>query len=120
MTTLRIADGQYLTPEMTAETGDVLVDQESGEILAVGDIDDADETLDATGCVVIPGLVNAHTHAAMTLLRGYADDEPLETWLREHVWPVEAELSPEFGAHADVLGREFGFDRPDVFAQPGL
>ena len=95
MTTLRIADGQYLTPDIKVETGDVLVDQESGEILAVGDVDDADETLDATGCVVIPGLVNAHTHAAMTLLRGYADDEPLETWLREHVWPVEAELSPE-------------------------
>ncbi|MFN2301207.1 MAG: TRZ/ATZ family hydrolase [Gammaproteobacteria bacterium] len=39
--------------------------------------------------LLIPGLVNAHTHAAMTLLRGYADDYPLEIWLREHVWPAE-------------------------------
>lgn len=39
--------------------------------------------------VLIPGLVNAHTHAAMTLLRGLADDLPLETWLREGVWPAE-------------------------------
>ncbi len=39
--------------------------------------------------VLIPGLVNAHTHAAMTLLRGYADDLPLETWLSEHIWPAE-------------------------------
>jgi 5-methylthioadenosine/S-adenosylhomocysteine deaminase len=95
MTTLRIAGGQYLTPETTVETGDVLVDQDTGEILSVGDVENGDETLNATDCVVIPGLVNAHTHAAMTLLRGYADDEPLESWLREHVWPAEAQLTTE-------------------------
>ncbi|WP_461480854.1 TRZ/ATZ family hydrolase [Porticoccus sp.] len=39
--------------------------------------------------VLIPGLVNAHGHAAMTLLRGFADDYPLKTWLEEHIWPVE-------------------------------
>ena len=39
--------------------------------------------------VVFPGFVNAHTHAAMTLLRGFADDLPLERWLREAIWPVE-------------------------------
>lgn len=39
---------------------------------------------------LIPGLVNAHTHAAMTLLRGYADDLPLREWLRDHIWPAEA------------------------------
>ncbi len=39
--------------------------------------------------LVIPGLVNAHTHAAMSLFRGLADDLPLETWLREHIWPAE-------------------------------
>ena len=38
---------------------------------------------------LIPGLVNAHTHAAMTLLRGLADDLPLMQWLQEHIWPVE-------------------------------
>lgn len=42
------------------------------------------------GHVLIPGLVNAHTHAAMSLLRGLADDLPLETWLRGHIWPAEA------------------------------
>ncbi|MBS0326835.1 MAG: TRZ/ATZ family hydrolase [Proteobacteria bacterium] len=40
--------------------------------------------------VLIPGLVNAHTHAAMTLLRGIADDVPLETWLERNIWPLEA------------------------------
>ncbi len=42
------------------------------------------------GHALLPGLVNAHTHAAMTLLRGYADDLPLMTWLNEHIWPAEA------------------------------
>ena len=39
---------------------------------------------------LIPGLVNAHTHAAMTLMRGLADDLPLMTWLNDHIWPTEA------------------------------
>jgi 5-methylthioadenosine/S-adenosylhomocysteine deaminase len=47
--------------------------------------------------VVLPGLVNAHTHAAMTLLRGIADDIALKPWLEEHIWPREGRfLSPEF------------------------
>src|SRR6267143_50851 len=46
---------------------------------------------------LIPGLVNLHTHAAMTLMRGLADDLPLMTWLRDHVWPAETKhVSPEF------------------------
>ena len=45
--------------------------------------------IDRPDHVLIPGLVNAHTHAAMTLLRGFADDMPLESWLRQGVWPAE-------------------------------
>ncbi len=95
MTTLEITGGQVLRPDITVERADVLVDQDDGTILSVGDVADADETLDASDGLVIPGFVNAHCHAAMTLLRGYADDKPLETWLRESVWPVEAALTPE-------------------------
>ncbi len=43
-----------------------------------------------TGHALIPGLVNAHTHAAMTVLRGFADDLHLDTWLNDHIWPAEA------------------------------
>ncbi len=54
-------------------------------------------TIDATGQLVIPGLVNTHGHAAMTLLRGLADDLPLMTWLEENIFPAEAELvAPDF------------------------
>jgi len=53
------------------------------------------EVIDASGKLVIPGFVNAHTHAAMTLLRSYADDFPLHTWLTEKIWPVEGRLTGE-------------------------
>lgn len=45
--------------------------------------------------VLIPGLINAHGHAAMSLLRGYADDTPLMTWLEEHIWPAESQWVDE-------------------------
>lgn len=50
------------------------------------------ERLDATSCLVLPGFVNAHTHLAMTLLRGAADDLPLRDWLEHHIWPAERAL----------------------------
>lgn len=57
------------------------------------------ERISRPGHVVMPGLVNAHTHAAMTLLRGYADDMPLVQWLREHVWPAEQRWVSESFVH---------------------
>ena len=54
-----------------------------------------DERIDGTGTAIVPGFVNGHTHAAMTLFRGYADDLPLMTWLQDHIWPVEARLDAE-------------------------
>ncbi len=53
----------------------------------------AGEVLDARGMTAVPGLVNGHTHAAMTLLRGHGDDLPLKTWLEDRIWPAEARLS---------------------------
>lgn len=49
----------------------------------------ARESISLPGHALLPGLINAHTHAAMSLLRGLADDMPLQEWLREHIWPVE-------------------------------
>lgn len=57
----------------------------------------ANNSIDLPGHIVMPGLVNAHTHVAMNLLRGYADDLPLMTWLQEYIWPAEQKwVSPEF------------------------
>lgn len=50
----------------------------------------ANEQFDASGMVIMPGLINGHTHAAMTIFRGLADDLPLKSWLEEHIWPAEA------------------------------
>lgn len=53
------------------------------------------ETLSMGRALVMPGLVNVHTHAAMTLFRGLADDLPVADWLHNHIWPVEKMLTPE-------------------------
>src|SRR5918993_2841909 len=59
----------------------------------------AAEVVSRPGSVLIPGLVNAHCHNPMTLLRGVADDLPLMVWLQQHIWPVEAQvIGPEFVA----------------------
>lgn len=55
----------------------------------------SETVIDAKGSVVMPGLVNTHTHAAMTLFRGYADDLQLAEWLENHIWPAESQLRAE-------------------------
>jgi 5-methylthioadenosine/S-adenosylhomocysteine deaminase len=54
-----------------------------------------DEIVDADGAILVPPLINGHTHAAMTLFRGHGDDLPLMEWLKEKIWPVEAKLEPD-------------------------
>jgi 5-methylthioadenosine/S-adenosylhomocysteine deaminase len=54
-----------------------------------------DETIEAAGAPLVAPLVNGHTHAAMTLFRGFGGDLPLMRWLQEVVWPIEAKLEPE-------------------------
>ncbi|MDX1612507.1 MAG: amidohydrolase, partial [Candidatus Thermoplasmatota archaeon] len=56
---------------------------------------EADRVLDATGHLVLPGMVNAHTHAAMVLLRGIGDELALEAWLETRIWPMEAHFTAE-------------------------
>lgn len=64
----------------------------------------ASETVSRPHSAVLPGLVNAHTHNPMTLLRGIADDLPLKVWLQEHIWPIEgAVISPAFVADGITL-----------------
>jgi 5-methylthioadenosine/S-adenosylhomocysteine deaminase len=62
-----------------------------------------DEVLDADGLYAFPSLRNGHTHAAMTLFRGYGDDLPLMEWLRTRIWPAEARLTEDDVYHGTRL-----------------
>ena len=72
-----------------------------GEIVAFGPSSEVHSTFTAGNHValdhhvLLPGLVNAHGHAAMSLLRGFAEDAPLEEWLTKHIWPLEARVVSE-------------------------
>jgi len=84
---LRFADDRIssMSPsESTAQAGDV--------------------ELEGEGKLAISGFVNAHTHLAMVLLRGLADDVPLQVWLEDHVWPIEQQLQPEDVYWCTLLG----------------
>lgn len=59
--------------------------------------------LDASGCAVLPGLINGHTHAPMTIFRGLADDLPLMEWLENYIFPVEAHLKGEWVRYGALL-----------------
>ena len=67
-----------------------------GPMSELADAREAEKIIDAVGRLVMPGLVNCHTHAPMTLFRGLADDLPLMVWLQEHIFPAEAKsVNPE-------------------------
>lgn len=65
---------------------------------------DADRVVNAQGKLLIPGLVNTHTHLSMTLFRGVADDLKLEKWLNDYIWPLEEHLSGEYCYAGALLG----------------
>ena len=73
----------------------VYVGQENQEILK-----QADKIVDYQGAWIMPGLVNCHTHSAMTGLRGIRDDSNLHEWLEDYIWPAEAEFTPEMTTKA--------------------
>ncbi|NUQ00888.1 MAG: amidohydrolase, partial [Armatimonadetes bacterium] len=96
--------------ELRLVGGSVLTMDESQPLLAPGEVGISGETIDYVGPprgdgggrvidtggkAVMPGLINAHTHAAMTLFRSFADDMPLQPWLEQKIWPLEAHLRPE-------------------------
>ncbi len=104
-----IVTGVTDSDEVSATPGGAVAIDAEGRIVAAGrreDVVAATRSSDAPEPaervvldrhILMPGLVNAHTHAAMTLLRGHGDDRALEDWLQNYIWPAEAELvDPEF------------------------
>ncbi|MCM3077852.1 amidohydrolase [Brevibacillus invocatus] len=83
---------------------------EDGKITYVGptpvDVSSYDEVIDQKGDYVLPGLINTHGHAGMSLLRGYADDLPLQQWLEDKMWPLEAQFTADhvkWGTHLSLI-----------------
>lgn len=86
----------------SVEKKDILI--EGNTITAVSKSLKGNSTIDAKGYLVMPGLINTHTHLAMTLFRGYADDVPLQTWLKDYIWPKEKKLTPQDCYYGNLLG----------------
>ncbi len=106
-----IVSGQYLMPTWRQEdvvingavavAGDTIVETGSRSDL-LAHFPQARELHEPHG-LVMPGLINTHTHAAMACFRGFADDLPLMTWLQEHIFPVEAQLNSEIVFDSTLL-----------------
>jgi len=98
-----ILSGRYLLPDFKQQNmiADGAVSISNDTITAIGSSKDILAKFSATRHIhtdhglIMPGLVNTHTHAAMACFRGLADDLPLMTWLEEHIFPVEARWTPE-------------------------
>ena len=91
-----LESGKYLNPTGEVITGDIGI--ENGKILFCGARPagwQPTETIDCRNSFTTPGFINAHTHAAMTLFRSYADDMALLDWLQQKIWPAESNLTAE-------------------------
>jgi len=84
--------------------GDLLIRDGRITEIAEGIKADADETIDARGCAVLPGFVQTHIHLCQTLFRGAADDLALIDWLKKRVWPMEAAHTPQSVRASAQLG----------------
>ena len=95
MNSLLLKNCRILLPDHSVKDGNILI--ENGAIAAIGETPEGlqvSETKDLRGALVMPGLVNAHGHTAMTLLRGLGGGLPLKRWLEEAIFPVEAKMTP--------------------------
>jgi 5-methylthioadenosine/S-adenosylhomocysteine deaminase len=98
----QFTEQQYLTDHAVVIENDKIIDILPSD-LATTTYPDA-ESIELPEHLLIPGLINTHNHAAMSLFRGIADDLPLMTWLNDHIWPAEGQwVSPEFVRDGTLL-----------------
>ena len=106
---LLISNGTLLTQNQSGtiiKNGAIAVFRD--KIMAIGESKsfanwNIKKQIDAKGGIIMPGLINTHTHAAMSLFRGLADDLPLMVWLNDHIFPAEAKLDDEMVYHGALL-----------------
>lgn len=91
-----IKNATIITQNSKRETvhGDILIRNNRIERVAKRINEKAESVIDATGKLAMPGLINMHTHVSMTLFRGYGEGLPLDRWLKEKIWPIEAKQVP--------------------------
>ena len=104
--TILIKNAFILSPNTNFEGKQSLLikDDVISEIAPQIDESDVDKVIDATGKILLPGLINTHTHLSMTLFRGLADDLSLDSWLNDHIWPMEANLNGDYCYIGALLG----------------
>lgn len=88
---LKTTSSVLIKDDLIAEIGDNITEK-------------ADKVIDGEGKILMPGLINTHTHLSMTLFRGLADDLSLDTWLNDYIWPVEAHLNGYYCYIGALLG----------------
>lgn len=85
----------------------ILIEGDRFKSIGVPDDTAAEETIEAEGLAILPAFYNTHTHAAMTLMRGYGDDTPLQQWLQEYIWPFEDKLhAPDIRRGSELAVKE--------------
>ncbi|MCI6929647.1 MAG: amidohydrolase family protein, partial [Methanobrevibacter boviskoreani] len=104
-----IKNGTILNPKSNGEVeygkSSILIENDRINLIE-DDIEDgnAEKVIDADGKIVMPGLINTHCHIPMTLFRSLADDLELDSWLNDHIWPMEANLNSEYTYNGALLG----------------
>lgn len=90
--------------EFTVNKLDVLIENDKiVEISPKINVKGVDKVIDANGKILMPGLINTHTHTPMNLLKGVADDLLLDDWLNNHIWPIEANLNQDYTYAGSLL-----------------
>ncbi len=104
--TILIKNALILSPNTNFEGKQSLLikDDIIAEIAPEIDESDVEKIIDAEGKILLPGLINTHTHLSMTLFRGLADDLSLDSWLNDHIWPMEANLNGDYCYIGALLG----------------
>lgn len=106
MATLLIKNATVITMNATRDVveKDIFIDGSRIAAMGTGLAEVADEVIDATGRVVMPGIIQSHVHLTQTLFRGLADDMELLDWLKKRIWPMEAAHTYESNAISTRLG----------------
>ncbi len=89
-----IKNVRYFKPSGEVDTGNIFIDGDKISKISTGEVDSKNfsKVIDGKNKFAVPGFVNAHTHASMTLLRSYSDDKALMDWLNKDIWPIEAKM----------------------------